>query len=425
MAVLRRFPGAEADTAGTETGGMPALDGLRILDLTQYEAGTSCTQMLAWLGAEVVKVERPGVGDPGRHFEGPEQDSLFFLSFNSNKRSVTLDLATAEGRRIFLELVKRFDVVTENFTLGTMEKLGLGYDVLRAANPALIYGAIKGFGTSGPYAEYKCYDQVAQAMGGAFSVTGEPDGPPMKPGATMADTGSGVTLALAIVAAYVQRLRTGEGQMIEVSMQEAVTNFMRMQLSLREPFGGRTPRRGNRTGLGGVPSELYPCAPGGPNDYIYLMAVTSRMWDALCIALDRPELAADERFATPEARLAHQELLYAEVAAWTRARTKYEAMEHLARHGVPCGAVQDTAEVLSDPHLRARGAIARVTHPVRGTYDLPAPPFRLSGSQVPVQRAPLLGEHTAAVLTQELDLDPGDLARLGAAGVIEPAPMKA
>ena len=257
-------------------------------------------------------------------------------------------------------------------------------------------------------------------MGGTFSVTGEPDGPPTKPGATMADTGSGMTLALAIVTAYVQRLRTGEGQMIEVSMQEAVANFMRMQLSLREPFGGRTPRRGNRTGLGGVPSELYPCAPGGPNDYLYLMAVTDRMWDALCIAIGQPELAADERFATPDARLAHHDELYTTVVTWTRARTKYEAMAHLAAHGVPCGAVQDTAELLSDPHLRERGAITRVDHPVRGAWDHPAPPFRMSGSHVRMEPAPLLGEHTEEVLTQELGLAGSDLQRLAAAGAIAP-----
>ena len=209
--------------------------------------------------------------------------------------------------------------------------------------------------------------------------------------------------------------------MIEVSMQEAVTNFMRMQLSLREPFGGRTPQRGNRTGLGGVPSELYPCAPGGPNDYIDLMAVTTRKWDALCIAIDRPELAADERFATPDARLANQDLLYGEVAAWTRERTKYEAMAQLAGHGVPCGAVQDTAELLADRHLRARGAMVQVEHPARGRADFLAPPFRMSGSQIPLRPAPLLGQDTAAVLMQELGLDGAELARLTAAGVIDTA----
>ncbi|MBI2761234.1 MAG: CoA transferase [Chloroflexi bacterium] len=400
---------------------MPALDGLKILDLTQYEAGTSCTQMLAWLGAYVVKVERPGVGDPGRGTEGAGKDSLYFLTFNGNKKSVTLDLTTAEGRRLFLDLVKRFDVVTENFTLGTMEKLGLGYDVLRATNPAIIYGTIKGFGTSGPYAHYKSFDMIAQAMGGAFSVTGESDGPPMRPGATMGDTGSGMTLAMQIMAAYIQRLRTGEGQMVEVSMQEAVANFMRTQLSWRERVGHPVPRRGNSAGRL-EPYNLYPCAPGGPNDYVYLMVSTSRMFDNFCIAIGRPELATDERFSTPRVRGDHREELYEIVAEWTRQHTKYEILEILGEAGAPAGAVLDTKELFEDRHMRARGAVTEVVHPVRGAYEYPSPPFRMTASNVPMQPAPLLGQHTNDVLADELGLDPTTLTRLSEQGITAPAP---
>ncbi len=397
---------------------MPALDGMKILDLTQYEAGTSCTQMLAWLGANVVKVEQPGVGDPGRHTEPGRGDSLYFLTFNGNKRSVTLNLKSDEGRRIFLDLVKRFDVVTENFTLGTMEKLGLGYDVLRAANPAIIYATIKGFGTTGPYAHFKCYDMVAQAAGGCFSLTGEENGPPMRPGQTMGDTGSGMTLALQILAAYIQRLRTGEGQMVEVSMQEASANFVRCPMSHRERLepGTPVPRRGNRAG---PPTDLYPCAPGGPNDYLYIMIVTTRMWDALCTAIDRPDLAVDERFATPQARREHADELYEEIAAWTRQRTKYEAMEWLGERGVPASAVLDTEDLLHDRHLRERGAITTVIHPQRGAWDFLSPPFRMSASNVPMQPAPLLGQHTAEVLREELGMDEAELARLAATGITE------
>ncbi|MFN8558759.1 MAG: CaiB/BaiF CoA-transferase family protein [Dehalococcoidia bacterium] len=203
----------------------------------------------------------PGRGDPGRHTERGAGDSLYFLTFNHNKRSVTLDLTTDEGRRIFLELVKRFDVVTENFTLGTMERLGLGYDALRAANPRIIYGTIKGFGTYGPYKDFKCFDQIAQATGGAMSVTGMPDGIPIRSGATFGDTGSGMTLAMQILAAYIQRERTGEGQMVEVAMQEAVSNFVRTALSFRERSGHPAPRRANRSGAGGAPTDLFPALP--------------------------------------------------------------------------------------------------------------------------------------------------------------------
>lgn len=396
---------------------MAALDGLRILDLTQWEAGTSCTQMLAWLGAQVVKVEPPGIGDPGRGTEGGGKDSLYFLSFNSNKASVTLDLRTPRGHELFLELVKRFDVVTENFTLGTMERLGLGYEVLRATNPAMIYGTIKGFGTTGPYAPYKSFDPVAQAAGGSVSFTGDPNGPPYRPGATFADTGSGMTLALQILAAYIQRQRTGRGQMIEVSMQEAVANFMRTPLSFRERLGHPVPRRANQGGTGGAPTDLFPCAPGGLNDYVYIFVTKSSFWDALCIAIDRPELADDPRFRSPSSRHNNKAELFEEIAAWTRARTKWEAMEHLAGFGVPCSAVFDTVDLLEHRHLRGRGAVTTVEHPVRGAWDFLAPPFRMSDSRVEMSPAPLLGEHTDQVLAQELGIPAAELAQLAESGV--------
>lgn len=394
---------------------MPALDGVNVLDLTQYEAGTTCTQYLAWFGAEVVKVERPGVGDPGRAADGYGQDSLYFLSFNHNKKSLALDIGTPEGRAIFLDLVPKFDILVENFTLGTMERHGLGWEVLRERNPQLIYATIKGFGTSGPYAQYKCFDWVAQAAGGAFSITGEADGPPMRPGATYADTGTGMHAAMGILAAYIQRLRTGRGQMVEVSMQETIANFMRMPMSTRERFAGPVPRRGNSLG---PPTDLYPCAPGGPNDYVFIMVVTSRMWDALTVAIGKPELGTDPRFATPKARAEHREALYAEIAAWTRQRTKFEAMEWLAERGVPCSAVYDTEDLLRDKHLRARNMIRTVHHPVRGSYEMLAPPIHLSDSAVEMVPAPLLGEHTAEVLRRELGFTEAELADLAARGVI-------
>ncbi len=408
---------------------MAALDGMKILDLTQYEAGTSSTQLLAWLGATVVKVEQPGVGDPGRHTEPTLGDSIYFLSFNSNKRSLAVNLKSAEGRALFLDLVSRFDVVVENFTLGTMEDLGLGYETLKAHNPRIVYATIKGFGTTGPYRYFKSYDMVAQAAGGAFSVTGNADGPPMRPGALMGDTGSGLTLAVGILAAYTQAQRTGIGQMVEVSMQEAVLNFLRTSLSYRERDSATTtaraiPRRGNRTV---VPTDLYPCAPGGANDHVYIFTATSKMLDAFFTVIGRPELLADERYSTVPARRQNGNELWEIIADWTRQRTKWQVMEQLAEAGVPCSAIYDSIDIFHDEHLRARDAIMTIDHPQRGAWEYPAPPVRLTESQVEVKAAPLLGEHTAEVLSEELGLDAATVRRLAEAGVVgvregQPAP---
>lgn len=395
---------------------MPALDGVKVLDLTQYEAGTTCTQYLAWLGAEVVKIERPDVGDPGRWIRGIHgQDSYYFMSFNNNKRSCAIALDTPEGRDIFLRMVPKFDVVVENFSLGTMEKLGLGYDVLQAHNPAIIYATIKGFGTTGPYSQFKCFDMVAQAAGGAFSVTGEPDGPPTRPGATFGDTGSGVHAALGVVSAYVQRLRTGKGQVVEIAMQEIIANFMREPMSQREWRGSPITRRGNRTV---VPTDLYPCKGGGPNDYLYIMVVTSRMWDSLCAAIDMPELGLDPRFATTRDRHANGDALWEIIAGWTRQRTKFEAMEHLASNGVPCSATYDSDDILTNHHLQARDMIRTIHHPYSGDFQLLAPPIHLSQSEVEIQRAPLLGEHTSDIIAKELGLTTEEIAALAAKGIL-------
>lgn len=397
---------------------MGALEGMKVVDLTQYEAGTTATQYLANLGATVYKIENPGIGDPGRGTEGPGKDSIYFLSFNHNKKSVALALDTPKGKELFLELVKRADAVVENFSLGTMERLGLGYDVLKQANPSIIYCTIKGFGTTGPYSSYKCYDWVAQAAGGAFSITGEADGPPMRPGATVGDTGTGNHAAIGVLAAYIHKLRTGEGQVVEIAMQETVVNFMRTQISYRERFdGGVVPRRGNRSVS---PTSLFPCAPGGPNDWIFFMPVTTRMFDTLMTAIERPELAVDERFSTPQARARHGEELDAEISKWTRERTKWEIMEFLGPRGVPVGAVYDSGDIFNDKHLKARGQILEYEHPGRGTVQMPAPPVHLSKNDTPVIRAPLLGEHTAEVLCTELGLGAEavqDLARERAVGV--------
>ncbi len=394
---------------------MAALDGMKVLDLTQYEAGTTSTQYLAWFGAEVVKLEPPGRGDPGRNVAGGGNDSLYFLSFNHNKRSLALDLASPAGRDIFLKLVPRFDVVVENFALETVSKLNIGYDVLKAVHPGVIYATVKGFGTYGPYSQFKCFDMVAQAAGGAFSVTGNADGPPMRPGATFGDTGSGMHAAMGILAAYVQKLRTGEGQMVEIAMQETIANFMRESVSQRQWRGQPITRRGNRTV---VPTDLYPCAPGGQNDYLYIMVVTQRMFDALCTTIGMPELAADPKFVTTKDRHANGDELWEHIAEWTRSRTKFDAMETLGAAGVPCSATYDTIDIFNDKHLAARGMIKKYVHPTVGEVEMLAPPIHMSASEVEMIPAPLLGEHSADVLRQELGLTSAEVDALAASGTL-------
>jgi formyl-CoA transferase len=393
---------------------MPALDGMRILDLSQYEAGPSATQALAWLGADVVKVERPGAGDPGRGGQFIH-DPAYFLNWNANKRSLALDIGVAEGRRLLLEMLPRFDVVVENFGPGVVERLDLDYEQVRAVHPPVIYASVKGFGSSGPYADYKCFDSVAMAMAGAFSVTGMPDGPPLPPGPTMGDAGTGMQLALAICAAYIQRLRTGEGQRIELSMQEAMTYYLRTRISQGGAWGRKpSPRAG--TGRGAM-LNLYPCAPFGANDYIYLMAITDGMWRALGPAIGQPELVNDPRFAGHRDRNRNAEELRAIIGKWCSGRTKHEAFQALASAGIPCGAVLDTEELHRDPHLVARGFVTEIDHPDGTRVPLLGWPARLSSSSVPIVAAPALGGHTDEVLAAELGLDDDDLARLRKEGI--------
>ena len=398
---------------------MPALDGVRVLDMTQYEAGTSCTQALAWLGADVVKVEPPENGDPGRGVGRSENKdySAYFCAWNANKRSLALDLRSSEGHALFMRLVPKFDVFVENYGPGVVERLDIGYERLRGVNAKLVYARIKGFGTSGPYAGYRCMDMVAQAAAGAFSITGEADGPPMMPGPTTGDSGTGVQAAMAILAAYVQRLRTGEGQQIELSMQEAMAYYVRTRAYIGSAWGTKaTGRNGNAGGL--PPVNIYPCKPFGPNDYIYLMPVNQDHWDALCAAIDRADLLLDERFASTRGRIDNGAALYEEIASFTKARTKYEAMETIAAAGVPCSACLDTRELHHDRHLVERGFVQPLELPVHGEVPMLGFAPRMSESEVPMRPPPRLGEHTDEVLAAELGLDEASLAPLREAGVI-------
>ncbi len=401
---------------------MGSLEGMRVLDMTQYEAGTSCTQMLAWLGADIVKVEPP-TGDPGRGIgrDIPGSNDLerqYFMNYNSNKRSIVINLRDEGGRQLFLDLVPHYDVFVENYGPGVIEKLGLGYETLSARNPGLIHARIKGFGLTGPYSGFNCYDWVAQASAGTFSVTGEPDGPPLHPGPTMSDSGTGIQMALAITAAYVERLRTGKGQQIEISMQEATTLFMR---TLGLPTWGR--EAAPRTGIyhGGGVTATYPCAPEGdepdPNDWVFIMVVTSQMWDSLCTVIERPDLIVDERFETPQARMDHRAELYEEVAGWTRQHTKREVMSILGPVGVPVSYVFSSLDLFTDPHLVERDFIQTVDHPINGPVQLMRNPIRMPGV-VPLEHSPVLDNATDEVLSQDLGLDQRRLAELRGKGAI-------
>ena len=400
---------------------MPALETMRVLDLTQYEAGTSCTQLLAWLGADVVKVEPP-TGDPGRGVGRGTDHTQYFMNYNANKRSVVIDLKHERGRDLLLQLAPYYDVFVENYGPDVIDGLGLGYERMREINPRLIYARIKGFGLSGPYSGYRSYDWVAQAAAGTFSVTGDPGGPPMHPGPTFGDSGTGMQMALAITSAYVQQQRTCDGQLLELSMQEAVTMFMR---TVDLPQWGQGPAARQGVDHGNPPTSTYPCRGGGPNDWAFIMITTTRMFDTFCTVIGHPEWALDERFAAATDRRSFRDEIYDVVAEWTSTKTKFEVMDILGPAGVPCSAVYDTTDLWNDRHLRERDFIQTVQHPVAGDVELMRNPIRMSASDVPLQPSPLLGGSTADVLAADLGLDAAAVAQLSEAGVVRVAEQEA
>lgn len=398
-----------------------ALEGVRVLDLTQFEAGPSCTLVLAWMGAEVIKVEEPTRGDQGRRLgaQQPGQDGWYFLLLNANKRSITLNLKRPDGLAIFKDLLRHADILVENFAPGTIENLGLGYDVVKALNPRLIYASIKGFGSSGSYSEYKSFDMIAQAMGGAYSLTGMPDGPPLKPAPTVGDTGTGLHTAIGILSAYIQRLKTGTGQRVELSMQESVVNLLRP--NFRQHYTTQQPVP--RVGFGGGGrdlTDLFACHPGGPNDYVFIRGtgVSETVWNDLLRVMGREELLGDARYSTPEARAARRQEVNAIFAEYCRKHTKRQVMTAVGPLGIPCGAVQDTMEVMHDPHLLERGMIAEVQHPAAGAFAMPGCPIRLEDSPVELQAAPMLGQHNEEIYSSLLGYSAEDLQRLRSEGVL-------
>ena len=394
----------------------PALHGIRVVDLTQFESGTSCTQLLAWFGAEVIKVEPPGKGEQGRYSstEGGA-DSHYFLQLNANKKSVTCDLKHPDGKALLAKLIAQADVFVENFAPGVIERLGFSYEAVREINPRLIYATIKGFAPDGPYAKFLSFDPIAQAAGGALSITGEPDGRPLKPGPNFADSGAGLHCTIGILAALQQRHATGCGQRVEVSMQDAMISFMRIAIAAQAMSNAPAKRTANQSIFAGTaPSEVYRCKGDGANDYCYIYTTRagSKHWQSLCTLMGREDLKDDPRFATPPSRALHAPEIDAIVSAWTIQNDKHVVMRLLGEAGVPASAVFDTVELSSDPHLRARGTFVTFEHPTRGDVTIPGHMIKLSDSHVPIECPPALGAHNEAIYAGLLGLGAAELEAL-------------
>ncbi len=395
-----------------------ALDGVRILDFTHVQSGPTCTQLLGWFGADVIKVERAGEGDAtrGQLRDIPDVDSLYFTMLNHNKRSITLDTKNPKGKAVLETLIKDCDVLVENFAPGALDRMGFTWERIQELNPRMIVASVKGFGP-GPYEDCKVYENVAQCAGGAASTTGFDDGPPLVTGAQIGDSGTGLHLALGIVAALYQRNTTGRGQRVMAAMQDAVINLCRVKLrdqqrldrtqTLKEypqypdtPFGQAVPRAGNASG-GGQPGWILKCKgwEKDPNSYIYFIT-QAPVWAAICKVIGQEDWITDPKYATPPARLPHLKSIFDRIQEWTLTKTKFEAMDILNKFDIPCGPILSMKEIAEEPSLRATGTIVEVDHPKRGKYLTVGNPIKLSDSITEVTRSPLLGEHTDEVLAQ-------------------------
>jgi len=412
-----------------------ALEGVRILDFTHVQSGPTCTQLLAWLGADVIKVERAGGGDITREqlrdIDGV--DSLYFTMLNHNKRSITLDTKKPQGKAVLERLVRYCDVLVENFAPGALDRMGFTWERIQQLNPKMIVASVKGFGP-GPYEDCKVYENVAQCAGGSASTTGFDDGPPLVTGAQIGDSGTGLHLALGIVAALYQRKTSGRGQRVLCAMQDGVLNLCRVKLRDQQrlarnrvmkeypqypdgKFGSAVPRAGNASG-GGQPGWIIRCKgwESDPNAYLYFIT-QAPVWKEICHVIGKEEWITHPDYATPEARLPRLKQVFDTIEKWTMTKTKFEAMEELNKHDIPCGPILSMEELAAEPSLRATGTVVEVDHPKRGKYLTVGNPIKMSDSPTEVKRSPLLGEHTNEVL-KELGLSAADINALHTAKVI-------
>ncbi|MGA9949483.1 MAG: formyl-CoA transferase [Xanthobacteraceae bacterium] len=415
-----------------------ALEGVKILDFTHVQSGPTCTQLLAYMGADVMKVERPGVGDitRGQLRDVKGQDSLYFTMLNGSKRSITIDSKNPKGKEILDRMIKHCDVLVENFAPGALDRMGLTWEHIHKLNPRMIVASVKGFGP-GPYEDCKVYENVAQCAGGAASTTGFRDGPPLVTGAQIGDSGTGLHLALGIVSALYQRVRTGRGQKVLAAMQDGVLNLARVKLRDQQrlahgplteysqygegvPFGKATPRAGNDSG-GGQPGWIVKCKgwESDPDAYIYFIT-QAPVWAPICDLIGKPEWKTDPDYATPPARLPRLRHIFDTVEAWTKTKTKFEVMDICNKHDIPVGPILSMKEIAEEKSLRDTGTVVEVDHPGRGKYLTVGNPIKLSDSPADVRRSPLLGEHTEEILRKVLGYSEKDVAAIKLSGAITP-----
>jgi formyl-CoA transferase len=422
---------------------MKALEGVKILDFTHVQSGPTCTQLLGWFGADVIKVERPGVGDATRKqlVDVPGADSLYFTMLNHNKRSIELNSKNETGKQVLTRLVEECDVLVENFAPGALDRMGFGWERIQEINPRMIMASVKGFGP-GKYEDCKVYENVAQCAGGSASTTGDRDGLPMVTGAQIGDSGTGLHLALGIVAALFQREKTGRGQKVLAAMQDGVLNLCRVKLRDQQrlaagplteysqfgegvPFGDAVPRASNDSG-GGQPGRILKCKgwETDPNAYTYFITQAA-VWPKICDLIGKPEWNEDPGYATPPARLDKLNQIFGAIEEWTMTMTKFEVMDLCNPHDIPVGPILSMKEIAEDEGLRATGTIVEVDHPTRGKYLTVGNPIKMSDSPSEVTRSPLLGEHTGEILRDVLGYSEQEIANIGASGAVGESPKAA